>query len=387
MTMVEGSAEPADVPAEPRSLDPFALQPGVGSRIAGLAEGPVGTDPNYAFHTDYVEAGRGHAEVHVRFAGLQGKQGTLLLRIHLMREGGQLVLVTSERIAVNRLVQLGGAMAVRFEAFNGCRYAFFGSVLGETDAAATGLEVILDPGRDADEAGFHTVARNSDHGQDAARPNPVLVSTHLPSLEAPVSQVGTRAQLRSAEARDTLAGVPGATALDPERQWVAAYTLRCLQAYGVRNGDARGLGLCAPDDPVAGALDRAGTPATCRPRGQGGEPLVNFDYLWSFDEDLGEDTREAWLNAMQRRLLALLPGGLAVFCFRYDPLPATEREAGEAGPVPDRRDLERLALILISRGHEVAQLRLVGDFGPLLLDETDLSVAGLVVRRARLAGG
>lgn len=390
MSILETSFNEADQPAEPRSLDPYAYQPGIGSNIAGLATGGTGSDPNYVFHTDYVDAGRGPAHVDIRFSGLTAKQGSLRLRIHLHRENGhpQLVLVTSEVIAFNRLIHNNGHMSVPFEAFKECRYAFYGSVQGDCDAAATGLEVVLHPGRATDDVGYHTQARNSDHGQDAARPNPILVSTHLPTLGAPVSQVATEAQLRSREGRSALSGLPDAEAVAPGRRWAAAYTLRCLEAYGVRHAEARGLGLCPADDPAARLLQAQGASVTCLGDEKGwvrpGKDAVNFDYLWGFAPDPGPGSRDEWLEEMQRSLFALLPGGLAVLTFAYDPTPSTDRPTGEVSSVADRRDVERLALLFISRGHEVAQLRMVGDFGPLVLDGDGLTVAGLVIRRARI---
>jgi hypothetical protein len=390
MSILESSFEQTDAPAEPQSLDPYAYQPGIGSAVAGLAAGGTGSDLNYVFHTDYVEAGRGHAQFEVRFHGLTAKQGSLRLRIHLRREHGhpQLVLVTSEVIAFNRLIRDGGTMTIPFEAFNECTYAFYGSVQGETDAAATGLEVILHPGRATDDLGYGTQARNSEHGQDSSRPNPILVSTQVPTLDAPVSQVATAAQLRSAAAKQALTGMAEAKRLDPVRRWAAAYTIRCLAAYGVTHPGARGLGLCPADDAVAQRLGRDDMTVTCLDQSEGwarpGKDQINYDFLWGFVPAPGAASREEWLEDMQRSLFALLPGGLACLTFAFDPTPATDRAPGEVGYFADRRDVERLALLLISRGHEVAQLRLVGDFGPLVTDDDGVSGAGLVIRRARL---
>ncbi len=374
----------SDTATDHHALDPFAYQPGVASRVAGLVEGDEGDDPGYVFHTDYVTVGRGHAQARVTFEGLSARTGTLAVRVHMLRPGEQprLTLVTADRIAFNRLTQNGGELLVRFEAFRNCRYALYGTVLGDTDARAQGLRIILDRPAEVDEADHGTEARNSAHGEVASRRGALLVSTDPPTLRAPVSQVATKDQLRSAEARAVLGEAALPDAANAAERWAVAYTARALEAYGMLRGDARGLGMGAGAGPVAHWLRGRGVEARCRDDGAS-DAAVNNDFLWRSDLSLRSRSARAWKSEVERALKALLPGGLGVFTFGYDP----DRPVWQTGdaPVVTRHELEQLALVLVSRGHQVAQLRIVGDYRPLLVAGAEApSVAGLIVRRVRI---
>ena len=139
-------------------LDPFAFYPEAASAIAGLGRSGPSPTPKYAFHTPYVEAAAGPANFTVRLEGLRAKSGTLLLRVHMLptEPGGRARMANSERVALNRLVHMGGEITIRFEGFHDMTFALVGLIQGETDAAADNLIITLD--RPADPTAWKAAA-------------------------------------------------------------------------------------------------------------------------------------------------------------------------------------------------------------------------------------
>ena len=396
-------------------IDPYAFQPGVGTRIAGLVDGEMGADPGYVFHTEYFEVGRGMASFTARFAGLTAKDGTLQLRVHMQLPGDppRLALVNSERILLSRLAGNDGLISLKFEAFRDGRYAFYGTVIGNTDSRAEALSVTLElPEREAHHKDENTQARNSDFGKESARANPHLIATSPPTLRHPVSQVATAAQLKENVVTQWSSRLGGIGGDDPLRRWAALYTLQALSTYGVLTSGARGLCFGAAGAVIAplvadktaeitvayDAGDPSGDTAasiepaphlSCRtlPFSALGSELVNFDFFWMFELDSRPERAAAWVARMQEAMSSLLPGGLAVITFGYDPQITMRRET-HASEIPriGRAELERLGMILISRGHQVAQMRLIGKYAPLTADRAGReSAAGIIVRRASLS--
>jgi len=133
------------------------------------------------------------------------------------------------------------------------------------------------------------------------------------------------------------------------------------------------------------AAARAGDKATARAR---------FRELTAhnFDNEL------AWLwlasvaDTPAHAMACLRPGGLAVHTFSYDltpsgrSIPSTERVLIQQG------DIERIALLLVSRGHEVAQFKIDASDPILTLGSAegaehrtmDRTMVGLIARRVPL---
>ena len=127
-------------------LDPFGYHPGMMSCIVGLGGDAPAYSPDYAFHTPYVEAAPGPAGFTVHFDGLAAKNGTLVLRVHMLsiEPGSRSRLVNSEWISLGRLIQEGGEISISFEGFHNVTFALVGLIAGNTDAGARGLRVTLD---------------------------------------------------------------------------------------------------------------------------------------------------------------------------------------------------------------------------------------------------
>lgn len=411
-------AQTADSPQE-LSLDPFSFLPGARSKVAGLGGTEQSHDRDYVFHTEYVPVGEGHAHFHVHLRGLTGKLGTFVLRVHMHQSGAAEVrLVTSARVLLSRMVLLGGSYAVKFEAFHDVRYALYCGIQGDTDAAAHSLEIMLDRPSGSDEAQVATEARNSAYGRDAVRPSTHIISIDRATLELPVSQLCTGPQLRERtfQAWSKRLPSPGAALLD---QWGVAYVLQVLASYGMLAAGARGLGIGAGGSPVAAfvaeadasvlvldgeedgasaiaALQVSGTDTgafhrnvsyRAAERGRIPRDLVNFDFFWTDRVISRMGSIAEGIDVAQKAMASLRPGGLAIHLIDF----ALTRESRDEVPgiTPfARTDLDRLALLLISRGHEVAQIK-IDDQTPPVIERaedgaaTGITLCGLIARKAQ----
>lgn len=361
-------------PADEQLLDPFGFWRAVTSRITGLGGDAPGHDPSYAFHTPYVPVSRGPARFTIRFDGLRARRGTLVLRIHMLADepGAAARLVTSERIQLNRLVQLGGETRIEFEGFRGFSFAVLGQVPDDSDASAVALTVTLDRplGHAADDAAVDDI-RGTRFRSDTLRPVAQLLSVTPPTLVAPVSQPCTAGQLREPAWRDACRELGLPVAADPAR-WPAAYRLRVLRTYGVIAPGARGL-LLTEEDAVAAVLRAAGCDVRCASDDAGLADEAPFDFLCS---DFALRSRADFATvaaAVEASLTRVRPGGLALHLLRLG------GEHGRSVHALRRAEIERLALLLISRRHEVAQFAIGGT---ALADEDGNSAFGLIVRRA-----
>jgi len=410
------------------ALDPFGFHPGAASRIGGLGGTTPTSDFDYAFHTPYVEAAEGRATFTVRFQGLKAKQGTLVLRVHMvpLEPGSAVRLANSERIALNRLIVLGSEISVSFEGFQDVVFALVGTISGETDAEAEGLVVTLD--RPADPAAKRAVgaeAKSTTYGNTPLQPATSLLSEKAPTLANPVSQIATAAQLREPAAGGWMARLRPRGNSGVEH-WRKVYTLEVLRRYGMLEQGAIGLGFEPSPSGVPAALAAMRTkvvavypsrpgpplnPIALKENLQGRAPcdeasfeenvsvrvdswrriptdLVNFDFLWSARANEQLYSVAAAIRFTEDVMACLRPGGLAVHTMSYDlapggrSIPSTERILLQQG------DVERIALILVSRGHDVAQFRFATP-NPILVPGvnhgvTHRTMVGLIVRKARL---
>lgn len=422
--MVE--TDPGDAATEPQELllDPFSFQVGVASRILGLGGNAPGYEPTYAFHTPYVEAAAGVAHFTVRFTGLTARRGTLQLWVYMlpMEPGAQARVANTGRVQLNRIVKDGGIAIIRFEAFRDVSFALYGSIADDTDAEAQELVVALDRPADPSAIDHAAVeARSSAFGQDKVKPAVLLISLEPAKLAAPVSQIATGPQLRE-PCFERWIGELRIGDLSPVEQWSSAYILQALDRYGMLQSGAIALGLGTGASPIPAALAARGITVVAtdpvRPEdehGAGADPLdalrrpaicapdvfdrnvshrhadaaslpgalVNFDLLWSVDFIGGLETIATALAAIEHSIGCLRPGGLAVHVGPFD-LDQERRHEETPGAIFQRRQLERIALVLISRKYEVAQIKIDTRGAPLEASRNDgreVSRFGLIVRR------
>jgi hypothetical protein len=376
-------AEATETTAGGQDLDPYAVYPGVESCIRGLGGETRGPDRKYAFHSPYVEAAKGHCAFRIAFDGLRGTEGTLTVRLHMQPADGSAIarLINSERIPVAQLIERGGVLTLGFESFPGMAYAVYGLIFDQTNAAADGLRITLDrPKLEGEEEG---AARATNYGSTNLLTTIRLASTDMPNLREPVSQIYTPEQLdRSALARARQLGL-SAKKGDETWLWEQLHILSALGSYGLMAPGARGLLIEPGADAgaVPAALVSAGAslvaageelpdlqqlhwPAACDPARMDGmvsavaapvmaipTELRGFDFLWSNHVvDRFEDGKSA-LIWLEDSLNCLHSGGFGIHSFML-------ADKDGFGGVLDRMLMERLTLTLISRGHQVAQLKM-----------------------------
>jgi len=417
---------------EPLELDPCGFHPDASSRIRGLGgHGPT-ADPDYAFHTSYVEAAPGRAIFTIRFAGLQAKSGTLMLRVHMVSSepGARARMVNSERIALNRLIAVGGEFSIMFEGFREVSFALVGQILGETDVSAEGLTITLDRPADPNaRAGYGAEAKGTIYGRTPLQPAPFLLSTAKPTLADPVTQVATGEQLREPVAGGWMARLRPKGTSGPEH-WRKVYTLQALRRYGMLEEGALGLGFERSASGMPAALAAMGTKVVAAfPSRPGTQPkpaalkrdladrapcskaafdenvsarvgswrripddLVNFDFVWSARANEALYSVAAAAQFVEDAMACLRPGGLAVHTFSYDLAPSGRKIPSTERVMLQQGDIERIALLLVSRGHEVAQFKIDAS-DPILTPGVavdaehramDHTMVGLIARRVPL---
>jgi hypothetical protein len=372
-------------------LDPFAFFPGMASAIAGLG-GPMAheQDRSYALHTLYVDVAEGPASFIVRFAGLTARRGSLQLRVHMLGEDQRAVLVNTARIQLNRLVAMGGETSIRFEGYRNVRFALYGTIVGETDAAADGLMVTLDrPAAIEEPVDVVIEARNTAFRRDDVRPDTQLLSMAAPTLASPVSQAGTAGQLEE-PCLDRWVGELGLRDAPARRQWSEAYVLQALDRYGALQKGARGLVFEPADRSVTKALRKLGIEVVTAPLPPSPDviarELVNFDFLWTIDiaQRFGSLSIGRWF--IDAAFRCIRPGGLAVHVVPFDPA-ADQRLPSASDLLFGRPELERTALGMISREHEVAQIKINtvdAITGPVPDSDVEAACFGIIARKARL---
>lgn len=417
---------------EALELDPFGFQPGAASRIAGLGGTAPTSDPDYAFHTTYVEAAPGRAIFTVQFHGLQAKLGTLVLRVHMVSSepGARVRMANSERIALNRLIANGGEIKVQFEGFRDVSFALVGQIHGETDASAEDVTITLDRPADPNARSEHGAeAKGTAFGKTPLQGAPFLLSTTPPTLAEPVSQIATGDQLREPVAGGWISRLRPKGTSGPEH-WRKVYTLQALRRYGMLEEGALGLGFERSASGMPAALAAFGTrivaafptrpgaqikPAALKrdladrapcskavfdanvsvrivPWRRLPPDLVNFDFLWSARVNELLFSVAAAAQFVEDTMACLRPGGLAVHTFGYDLAPSGRKIPSTERVMLQQGDIERIALLLVSRGHEVAQFKIDAS-DPILTPGVDVdaehramdhTMVGLIARRVPL---
>ena len=380
------------------ALDPFAFWPDLASRIDGLGGPGEGDSPDYAFHTLYLACGAASVTFAIEADGLEAERGTLILRIHELPDfvGADARQVAISQTQMVDMIRQGGSTSLSTHTQAGHTYAVLGHIHGDTHVSARALRI--------------TATRRTPDPDDPTRPStfvagpervgmvPQLVSMHEPTLAAPVSQAATPAQLRERAFIEWGSHLPEGTAGE---RWERVFVARALERYDVLRTGARGLGVGGVGDPLGNVLASAG----CRlvltdpspdagvalPPGSGGtlgsqagEELSGFDFCYATaSASVGEGDRQQALTFMEDLLRTLKPGGLAIAILSFD---AARRGVldPQDSPLLRRHDLERISLLLLSRGHQMAQLCFGGD--PLVTrrrgDEVMPSLFALVARKS-----
>jgi len=382
------------------SLDPFGFMPGYASMIRPLGGTTVSPDPRYAFHTPYVKFRAGRVRFTTRIAGLTAMGGELHLRIHgfIPESGRDAVLVTSSRIELSHQPdRIEHEMIVR--CVGGVSYAIYAFILDAGQVSADSIEVFAEEEDDGAYGYSEELDGPTSFGTEQLGRPSELVGHARPVFAEPVSQCMTEAQLDESAFAQWRTRLPAS--LRTEQSWAAAQTLQIFERYGLLRHGARGLGLGDNEQLLPPLLAHHGCETQCYAIGGGrvekvpvdaatavswpleDEPPVElrgFDFLWSFH---GLDAAQGYGQAarfVECSLRVLRQGGYGVFLLAMIDRPG----ADSAGPgILTRREVERLALTMISRSHDVAQLNFAADErdGPRATGAVTPFL--LVVRRSR----
>jgi hypothetical protein len=382
-------------------LDPFGFWPDVTSRLVGFGGGEHSDNPDYAFHTRYTSCGTGPIVFTVRFAGLKAQRGTLILRVHELPEvmGAHARQIAISQTQLTDLIRGDGTVSLAGLARAGSHYALVGFVYGDTVATADGVTI--------------EVARRTPDADDPSRPTsfraeaervggaPRVVGEREGTLVTPVSQLCTLRQVREpvfGAILDQLGGLSGAPVLD---RWEHAFLARVLDRYDVARSGSLGLGVGALHDPLAPWLVQHGCALVLTTPGEvpldldlppeievrqldpaAVDGLAGFDFAWATRAGgVGGGDRQELLRFVEDTLRALKPGGLMTLVVPIDVAP---RPIGDDdGPLIRRPDIDRLVLLLLSRGHQVAQVCPWGEAVAEANEAESLMVSafGLVIRK------
>ena len=384
-------------------LDPFRFWPDLQSRLVGLGGQHPGDDPDYAFHTLYIGCGAGPIVFDIEFEGLTAERGTLILRIHELAEiaGAMAKQVAISQTQLVELIRGNGAVRLATDARRDHTYAILGHIYGDCVAQAQSLKATVT--RRTPDTDDPAIPTRFWSGQGRVHVAPLLVRDGRPSLGGVVSQLCTSEQFDERVFSDWAAHIGGRDAPRTIDQWEQIYVARVLDRYDVSRAGAHGLVMGSADDPVIGALVAAGCRLTLAvdqereartaPPGTAWrvldrhaiEGVAGFDFAYATRAGgVGGHDRQASLRFIEDLLRTLKPGGLAVIVLPVDVRPRSLLD-GDASPLLRRSDLDRIGIMLISRGHQVAQLCHGGEVVAVEDDAngTLVSAFGMVVRLAQ----
>ncbi|WCT74855.1 hypothetical protein PQ455_06450 [Sphingomonas naphthae] len=369
---------------------PFAFWPEFRSRIVGLGGHEDALDPDYAFHSTYVRSGDGEVAFEGRFTGLAGTGGTMIVRINEfpLYPNGKARQVAVKQFQVRDLAIEGGRFEIDAEARQGFAYAVWCNLYGEANVRADGLDIVAELRPANPDRWRQPISAGHDRIRSAA----MLVARVEPSFAAPASQPLTPAQFTE----PAFAALEEPLALhetaDPVARWSRAYVAQVWQHYGLLKDAASVAGLDTEDAALTRFIENNGVrmfpviASSTDPESLGdssqpsGHEAGANDIAYSF---IPAATARLWsltLRYMDHALMRLKPGGWGVFVLPFvagdDPDDGTGRDRPG---LLTRHDIERIALVMISRGHQVAQMRVGKTFqGPM---DNAPSAFGMTVRK------
>lgn len=327
-----------------RQLEPFSYFAGQASAVAGFGGDEAPPDPRYFFHTRYEAVRPGRAVYRLTIEGARASRGELTLRIHAFKPGaaGEISLAGGGRLLFDDLRpnRTTVTLPVRFSAAPETHYALYGFFSDPTDLVAETIGIAIEElGTPADRGGAAAEAEKTSTAVLGFGDTAKLCTMRAPSILHPVSQPCTAEQLRP----DLFDGLwPEIPPLreGPAARWAMVLPLQALGGAGMLAPDNAALVLNAPHPALAEVLRAAG--CTVSDAADAGTSQ-QFDFTIGYDQGLGSDhaALPEILVGQTRR------GGLAVAMLAFAP--------GET-PATFRNTIQQIALRLIGRGHDVAQL-------------------------------
>ncbi|ATE66605.1 hypothetical protein [Rhizorhabdus dicambivorans] len=388
-----------------RDLDPFGFMEGQASVIRPLGGKERSLDPRYAFHTPYVEFRPGRVMFTIRFDRLRATFGELRVNINafIPGSGRDAIFVTSARIPLSDSMAAERGLAISFMSVAGATYAAYGYCTEGTDAQAAGLSVRAEQIESSDDPALQQPLLPTRLSTPPLVSAVRLVNDAAPSFQDPVSQAMSAGQLAEPDAHKWLSRLSPRPS-DPEAQWRLAFLAQALDRYGALQPGARGIGwgeesrALAPvfaaaqaevalvDPPAGDGSALSWNAIACstldaRPGPDGLRPGMilsltdqpaderGFDFLWTIGQAEQGHAAGSCANHLVELMAMLRPGGPAVHLFDV----TADMSDGPALP---RREIDRLAVMLLARGFSVAQLNFAG-----LAERGGPVPFGLIVRK------
>lgn len=388
-----------------RDLDPFGFMDGQASAIRPLGGSERSLDPRYVFHTPYVEFKPGRVMFTARFDQLRATFGELRVNINafIPGSGRDAIFVTSARIQLGDSAAAERGLSIAFMTVAGATYAAYGYCPEGTDAHAAGLSIRAEQIETSDDPALQQPLLPTRLSPPALRGSTKLIEDAPVSFQDPVSQLMTAGQLAETVAqkwRGKLSSRP----VDDEALWRLVFIAQALDRYGALQPGALGIGWGEETRALGPIFAEAKADVVLAetPNGNGAPPSWNavacsaldaapgpdgslpgsilsftdlpadqrgFDFLWSIGQAEQGHAAGSSANRLIDLMAMLRPGGCAVHVFQL-------AAGGADGAALPRREVERLAVLLLSRGFSVAQL----NFADLADREGDVPF-GLIVRK------
>lgn len=398
-----------------QELSPFNFFVGHRSAIRPLG-GPVqGPDPKYAFHTEYRECRPGSVVFRVVLDDLAISFGDLEIHLnaYVPNSGKNALRANGARISAAELQQKGGHFEISVYAVRGVTYGLYGFFPDGTDARASGITITVEEKGLAEKGQVPAEALEPTRfGVADFRQSPRLIeNADPPSFADPVSQVMTAGQCDDPAfiASRSELSLSGTT---PE-VWRKAFILQVMKRYSYFGGGARGLCLGDQDADLVTFFADNGNPILFgfdpgRPSLLGSTDVPTgaflsvaemdyeniaadvrgFDFLWSVGTGNQMGGARRARAFVEQSMQVLRSGGLAIHVFDISSsmqnAPVEDRVFSDA--LLARDDIIRIAVMLISRSNEVAQLNFGDGDGGRARSAIGLAEAvpfGLIVRKGR----
>lgn len=376
-------------------LDPFAFWPAYVSRLQPLGGSEQSEDTDYVFHTLYVACGDGPIVVTVKVDGLTAERGTMILRMHELPDG---IGANARQIAIAQvqlldLIRGTGVATIGAVARHGYSYAALGHIYGDTVATASNLSVQIERRTPDPDSPDRPTAFTSTRVAGTT----AIVGYSPPTLAGPGSQMCTAPQFRERIYADWAVHLGGTRKERSLAQWERVYVARVLDRYDMSRAGARGLAIGGADEPqLIGALAAAGCQITEAvstiaaddvPVPDGvlaldphdmPDSVAGFDFVFATSQNAIAGDWKDQLAYIESVLRCLKPGGLAILLVH-----AVNDDVSSDAGLLGWHDIVRIGLTLLSRGHQVAQLRrdVRHPYPEYGAGEAERSVFGFVVRR------
>lgn len=382
VTVTDAADDVTDIPDI--AIDPFGFIPDLSSAIAGL-HGDDPTDPNYVFHTHYIDDLNGIVTMELAFTGLRSRKDRLVLNIHALdRSNDRLELAATTDVSLRTVAASGGRTSITFEAQPGRAYAVLGRTSVQPQASATELTIRCSQRRRTAENAAIAVP-DARFRPSEMRAVAALAGSYSPTLASPMSQARTDAQFRERTFKDWRKKAD-LTRPATDAQWELAYLLQVLKVFGVLDARAHGLWFGAPQPDLVRLLHDADCTTVAAPAPVGRAPdaegredqaggmddgyfsliglpdpseLQSYDFLWSSGLCGLLHSTEDIIHLVEDSIEYLKPGGMAVHMLSADLRP--DEVDAITGPVFTRNTLGRLALAAVAGKNEIAQLNMYAD--------------------------